>query len=123
MVLATTDDVEKRLGRAMEADELAQAEGLLEEASALVEGWCRREFPAPAPAPVTVVVSRMVARALDAAAGDDLGNAESESMSAGPYQVTTKFVDGSTSGGPWLTRVDKTTLARFRRGVVNVAMY
>lgn len=121
MMLATATDVEKRLRRLLEADEIEDAPGLIEEASVLVEGWCRREFVDPVPPSVVVVVSRMVARVLgtkDAPVG-----VESTQTSAGSFQLTRKFSDGATSGGPWLAKADRQALARYRRGVTNEAMW
>lgn len=120
MIPATKADVEKFTGDLTEADE-ARLEGLLEEASDLVEGYCSREFAEPFPGPVVRRTARIVARALGV--DDEQIGMESSQMSAGPFQRTQNYSADSTSGGAWLTKGDKLVLRRYRRGVVNVAMY
>lgn len=120
MTLATKADVEKFTGTLTE-DEEALLQGLLEEASDLVEGYCYREFTEPIPGPVTRRVARIVARAMGVEE-EQLG-LESTQMSAGPFQRTQNYSADSTAGGAWLTKGDKLVLRRYRRGVVNVAMY
>ena len=65
MLLAELSDVAARLGEEVPENKVHVAEGLLEEASALVEGYLGRSFD-EVPRPVSVVVSRMVARVLQA---------------------------------------------------------
>ncbi|WP_032402480.1 hypothetical protein [Rhodococcoides fascians] len=120
MILATKDDVEKFTGD-LNDGETTRLPGLLEEASDLVEGYCGREFAEPVPGPVTRRVARIVARALGV--DDEQIGMESSQMSAGPFQRTQNYSADSTSGGAWLTKGDKLVLRRYRRGVVNVAMY
>lgn len=120
MILATKADVEKFTGELTE-DEIERLPGLLEEASDLVEGYCGREFTVPIPGPVTRRVARIVARSLGV--DDDKLGLESTQMSAGPFQRTQNYSADSTAGGAWLTKGDKLVLRRYRRGVVNVAMY
>ena len=119
--LATVEDVEKRLDEELDADARNRAEALLEEASALVEGYLGRSFD-EVPSPVTVVVSRMVARVLQAP--EPSFAVETLTQSAGAFSQSQKFTTGASGGSPWLTAVDKTVLSRFRkrRGLYSVSM-
>ena len=62
--VATTSDVEKRLGRELDEDETLVVDGLLEEAEVLIEGYLGH-IPSPVPRRIVVVASRMVARVLE----------------------------------------------------------
>lgn len=112
-VLAQRADVEARIGRPLEEDEKSAVDGLLEEASALVEGYLGREVPPPVPTPVVLVVSRMVARVLDSPT--DGFAAESMQHTAGPFSHSVRFAAGASGGAPWLTAGDRMMLRRFRR--------
>ncbi|MCZ1070816.1 hypothetical protein [Rhodococcus sp. A5(2022)] len=109
MALATVEDVEARLGRSLTTAETSRVHGLLDEASALVEGE-GYVFPDPQPAAVAIVVSRMVARALRAPEGAE--GLESTQVSAGSFQMTRNFTD--SSGGVWLSKSDLQILRRFK---------
>lgn len=121
-MLATDSDVVAALGRPLEQGEQQRVQALIGEASDLVEGHTRRRFPVPAPGAVTRVVARMVARVLGVDTDVDPA-VESEQLSAGPYQVSTRIGADMRSGGPWLSRADKTALAPYRRGVTNQVMW
>lgn len=112
--VATPTDVEKRLGRDLEDDELAVVEGLLEEAEVLVEGYLGR-IPEPVPRRVSVVASRMVARVLEQPDAEAF-YAESVQHSAGPFSETKRYSTGASGGSPWLTAADKQALRRVRVG-------
>lgn len=114
-MLASIVDVEARLGRDISEDEVLRVDGLLEEASVLVESHLGREFDV-VPAAVRLVVSRMVARVLEAP--DDGFNSESASFTAGPFSKNVQYVAGASGGSPWLTAVDRKMLRPFgaRRG-------
>lgn len=112
--VATPTDVEKRLGRDLDADELAVVEGLLEEAEVLVEGYLGR-IPDPVPRRVSVVASRMVARVLEQPDAEAF-YAESVQHSAGPFSETKRYSTGASGGSPWLTAADKQALRRVRVG-------
>lgn len=112
--VATPTDVEKRLGRDLDADELAVVEGLLEEAEVLVEGYLGR-IPEPVPRRVSVVASRMVARVLEQPDAEAF-YAESVQHSAGPFSETKRYSTGASGGSPWLTAADKQALRRVRVG-------
>lgn len=128
MSLATATDVAARLGRDLDTDETARVEGLLEEASELVEGWCNRSFTDPVPSGVRIVTSRMVARVFSGPDSSDLGftvppGAESTQVSAGSFQMSHRYGSDSSSGSPWLSKSDRVMLRRWRRGVANVSMW
>lgn len=106
--MAAVSDVERRLGRELFDDELAQVEGLLEEAEVLVEGFLG-SIPTPVPRRVTVVVSRMVARVLQQP-DPEAFFAESVQHAAGPFSETKRFSTGASGGSPWLTAADKQAL-------------
>lgn len=112
--IATLTDVEKRLGRDLDDDELAVVEGLLEEAEVLVEGYLGR-IPEPVPRRVSVVASRMVARVLEQPDAEAF-YAESVQHSAGPFSETKRYSTGASGGSPWLTAADKQALRRVRIG-------
>lgn len=112
--IATSTDVEKRLGRDLDEDELAMVEGLLEEAEILIEGHLGC-IPVPVPRRVTVVASRMVARVLEQP-DTEAFFAESVQHSAGPFSETKRYSTGASGGSPWLTAADKLALQRKRGG-------
>lgn len=121
MILATQDDVVARLGRALTSDEIARLAGLLEEASLLVEGYLGVTYSVddvdPVPEAVTVVVSRIVARAFTAP-NQQLLPEGARSAAAGPYNVS--FADARTN--LWLSKVDKLTLRNLGGGFRSVPM-
>ncbi|KDE14245.1 hypothetical protein [Rhodococcus aetherivorans] len=120
MALATVEDVEARLGRSLTTEETSRASALLEEASVLVEGYCGRGFVEPIPAAVPMVVSRMVARALETPT--EAVGVQSVQRSAGPFGETLTFGE-NTSGGVWLASTDKIMLRGLRvGGSVSVGM-
>lgn len=120
-VLATLDDVADRMGGDLTSEDAKKATALLEEASVLVEGYLGRVLN-PVPRAVSVVVSRMVARVLQAPAPSF--SVDTVSQSAGVFSQSQKFTTGSSGGSPWLTAQDKTVLNRFRRrrGFYSVSM-
>lgn len=110
--LATIDDVRDRLGGDLDEGWEVAAASLIYEASVLVEGYLGRALD-PVPHAVSVVVSRMVARVLQAP--EPSFSVDSTSYSAGPFSQSQKFTTGASGGSPWLTAQDKTVLNRFRR--------
>jgi hypothetical protein len=114
--LATASDVERRLGRALTAEESARTQGLLAEASALVLGHLGSAPNADeALDVVAIVVSRMVARVLEQAGvtGGAFG-ATAMTDQIGDFSQSRSFAPGSTSGGPWLSKADKLALRQVR---------
>lgn len=107
---ATVSDVEARLGDAIDPDEVKRVEDLIEEATVLVEGYLG-SIPNPVPRAVRIVVSRMVARVLQAPDGDGF-NAEQATYTAGPFSKNVQFTSGASGGAPWLTTADKTALRK-----------
>ena len=122
VALASPTDVEARIGRQLTEDETSAVGGLLDEASAMVEGYLGRAVPAPVPAPVTIVVSRMVARVLESPT--DGFAAESLQQTAGPFSHSVRFAAGASGGSPWMTAGDRMVLRRYRRsgGLYSVEM-
>ena len=112
--LASSVDVEARLGRTLTTEEAARVTGLLEEASVMVEGWLRC-LPDPIPDAVKIVVSRMVARALSVGGTDNAPEPGVSQLQAtmGIFGVNRSFSSDATSGGVWLTKQDKSTLRPF----------
>ena len=113
MALASLPDVEARLGRSLSPDEILRVGALLEDASAVVIGHCRRDFlEPPVPSAVVGVVAKMAARALSAAT--NTGGGMAESQAAGPFSV--KYTAASTTGDVWLTAADKLALRPYCSG-------
>ena len=106
MLLATQANVETRLGRELTAGELVRLGGLLEEASALVEGYIGVTYTPDDEVPVVVaiVVSKIVARAIGRSADMDAIAATMESANSGPFGA--KFRDSNI----FLTSSDKLML-------------
>jgi hypothetical protein len=123
VIPVTKPDVEARLRRTLDGDEVSQLDGETDEASALVEGYLRVEYDVDNPAPLAVIVvtSRVIARMIGDT-GAFPAQADSLSRGMGPFSATTHLVADSTSGGPWLTKSDKMALAPFRVGVVSVPL-
>lgn len=119
-MLATPGDVEKRLGRALDDSEPLSVQGLIEEASEMVVGYLGR---VPNIDDVRVVVSRMVARVLEAPDDGSAFNAETASYAAGPFSQNVRFASGASGGAPWLTASDKLSLRRLkRRGIYTIGI-
>lgn len=111
-MLANLDDVKDRLPEHTTIDE-REVHGLIHEATILVESHLRKTFHEDEiPQAVRVVVSRMVARVLQAPKSTQFQ--ESMQVSAGPFSHSGKFVGGGSGGAPWLSAQDKTMLAPFR---------
>lgn len=113
MALATNADVEARLGRDLTEAEEGRAEALLDDASAIVIGYCGTDFePPPYPSAVVGVVAKMVARTLSR--GEVTGGEFAEQQNAGPFGV--RYSSASSAGDMWLTAADKLALRPWRRG-------
>lgn len=114
MFAVTATDVEERLGRPLDGLEVDRVAGLLDEATALVSAHCGQPWDAgatPIPPRIRIVVSRMVARVLQAP--DDGLAAESASFTAGPFSQNVRYAGGGSGGGPWLSATDRKLLAPF----------
>lgn len=112
MALATAADVETILGRVLTSKEADRVSSLLDEASDLVLGYLWPSVPAtPTPDEIGRVVAAMVAAVFRRPAGQP---ENAEQLTAGEYG--TRYVEGSTSGGPWLTAVLKMRLRPYRGG-------
>lgn len=114
LVLATSDDVEKRLGRQLTTDEQLRVDGLLEEAT-LLAATLLPCYPLglsdEAKDDLAIIISRMVARVLERSQVNALG-ADSITESAGQVQRVLNFGTGAgqITGGPWLAGTDKVLL-------------
>lgn len=112
-MLASLDDVKDRLPEDAVIDE-REVYGLLHEATILVEGHLGKTFrETEVPEAVRVVVSRMVARVLQAPKQAQFQ--ESVQVAAGPFSHSGKFAGGGSGGAPWLSASDKQALAAFRK--------
>lgn len=113
MALATDEDVEARLGRELTEAETLRVDALLDDASAIVIGYCGTDFePAPYPTAVVGVVAKMVARAL--ARGSSAGGEFVDQQAAGPFSA--RYSASTSTGDMWLTAADKLALRPHRRG-------
>lgn len=121
-MLASLSDVEERLRTPFDDADEQRVLGLLKEASTLVTSYLGY-VPDPVPEAVSIVVSRMVARVMEAP--EQSHSAESVSYTAGPFTTNMAFAQGSSGGAPWLSGSDKVMLAPFlrrRRGVYSMTM-
>lgn len=117
--MATALDVQDRLGRPLADGESSRVQALLVEGSAIVEAHIGRSYDsADVPSPVAIVVSRMVARVLQQ--GDDRLGVQSESQGTGPFSRSRTYDVEATTGGPWLTKLDKQILAPWARSNVSL---
>lgn len=120
VAFATPDDVEQRLRRPLTSSETEFLPGMIEEAQLLVVAYlgCGSD-PYPEgeiPDAVRVVTSRMVARVIaegDAIPAEQYG-ATQVGLTAGPFSQQATFAQGSRTGAPWMTRVDRESLAPYR---------
>lgn len=112
MILATQAEVEARLGRELSETETNRLEGLLEEASALVEGYLGVVYTDEVPSVVVVVVSKLVARAFTASTVEG-----PSSLQAGPFSVT--YRDNTSL---WLSKGEKLMLRNIGGGFTSVPL-
>ena len=113
--LAAQADVEARLGRSLTEAEAARLPSLVDDASAVLIGYCGQDFEPPAfdayPVAVVGVVAKMVARAFDRAGA---GGSYVDQEGTGPYTV--RYSAASSGGDVWLSAADKLALRPYRRG-------
>lgn len=113
--LAESEDVRERLGRPLTETESDRVDGLLDEASLLVEAWIGCS-PDPVPDAVRVTVSRMAARALQAAeSGAPTDGANSVAATSLSFSHTRNYPSAVSQGGVWLSRQDRIMLRSYRR--------
>jgi len=117
MALATPADVEAILGRPLTAEEAARVASQLDEASDLVLGYLRCPPPTPTPEAIVRVVAAMVTALITRPSSTPMN---AEQVTAGAYSQ--RFIDGSTSSGPWLTGALKMRLAPYRCSMVSVPL-
>lgn len=125
MIPVAQDDVTDRLRRSLTTEEVNFLPGAIDEASALVEGYLGVTFDdddAAVPPAVIVVTSRVVARLLTLPEGAT-ALADSRTSGMGPFSATIQYATDSSSGGPWLTKSDRMTLAPYRaRGAISIPL-
>lgn len=117
--LCTAEDVEARLRRTLTPDEREYVDGQIEEAQAIVEGYLGcpdGKWPTlnDVPSAVRVVVSRMVARAIDQAKQGSPMGAQQSSFTAGPFVQQQSYTQGSNNGSPWMVVGDRQALRPYR---------
>jgi hypothetical protein len=122
VALATNSDIESRLGRPLTDAELERSQGLLDEASALVEGYCGQSFvvtaPLEVPSAVVLVVSKLAARGLTA--GAEQPDVTTSQYTAGPFQFSQNFAgDGSRM---WIGSAERMMLRPFRIAMRSIPM-
>ena len=119
MALASEQDVENALGRALTASE--DVTTLLESASDRVVGYLRHT-PDPVPAPVARVVGEMVAAVLSKPA------VTTSDYQAGGYNTQREVatvrvgVEPATTIGAWLSKSQKLVLNMYRRAGGSIEM-
>lgn len=118
MIPVVQQDVVDRLRRNLTTDEVSWLAATVDEASALIEGYLGVTYAVgdDVPEAVIVVTSRVVARILTMAASGLPSQMDSVTRGMGSFSATTQFTADATSGGPWLTKSDRMTLAQFRLG-------
>ena len=106
--LITIEQLEARLVRTFEGDTLAQAEALIDDASALVIDAAGTDFATGVPATVVALVAQVIRRALD-----NPGELTAENIGSYGWQSNPR----STAGGAaiYLTRAER-RLARKAAG-------
>ncbi|MET0490364.1 MAG: hypothetical protein ABW143_09030 [Acidimicrobiales bacterium] len=113
----------RRAARPLTTTEIALADGLLDEASALVIGHlgCDPTEDDVVPDDVAIVVSRMTWRVIERGATLPAG-AEQATDQAGPFSRTVTYASAASSGSPWLTKTDKVTLRPYACGSGSIAI-
>jgi hypothetical protein len=107
MPLATTDDIAARLGRPLDDGELLRVQALMDDASALVTGYCTKPWDKDSPPAVfKTVVCAEVIRWLSVAPGVILERTG---------ELETQF--GQTASTQGLSREAKSALSKYRRKV------
>lgn len=121
MLLASQSDVEDRLGRDLTGAEEALLPGILEESSALVEGYLGVTYADADQVPdvVRLVVSRVAARALTSPTDVPEG-AESLTLSSLDFSATSRFGGGRSS--LWLSKQDRMMLRPLHSGFTSMPM-
>lgn len=121
MAFAEQFDVEARLGRNLTADEEATVDAKLDDATALVAGYCGKDFElAPYPDAVVGVTAGLVARALTSAASAS-SFAGLEQVSTGPFAA--KVSSAASSGDMYLSASDRLRLRFLRTSTTSVLTY
>jgi hypothetical protein len=121
MIPVAQQDVEARLQRTLTTDEVEWLPGVTDEASALVETYLGVTYgPTDTiPGPIGITTSRVAARVLATTGANQIPvGLDQRSAGMGPFNASLHFISDSTSGGPWLSAVDKIVLNPYRVGAV-----
>lgn len=118
MALASEDDVENALGRALLSSE--DVTTLLESASDLVVGFLGHT-PDPVPAPVARVVGEMVASVLTKPATNTADYGVSGYNVQRENTTLRVGVESATTSGPWLTKTLRMRLRPYRTAAQQAA--
>lgn len=110
MAYASQPDVESRLGRSLTSAEETRLDGLIGDASAVVDGYCGQTFTT-VPTAVKGVVAKMAARSLGRVAS---GGEFVDQDTRGPFSL--HYSAAASSGDVWLSAADKLALRSSRRG-------
>lgn len=115
MAFATSANVVTALRRALTTAENTYVAGVITEAEDLIVGYLGADptVASVVPGPVTRVCARMVARVFQQDDGRAIGSTQAQ-QTAGPFSNGATFVQGSTTGSPWLAATDKITLRPYR---------
>lgn len=119
--VTTLDEVKKRMRTELDEADDDYVNGLIEEATIIVDGYLGG-IPTPVPRAVQIVAARMVARVLESP--DDGHSISQRSYTAGPFTENLTYRTGASGGAPWMTAVDRKALRRYRRrgGIYSVEM-
>lgn len=117
MAFADDLDVVAALRRALAGAEATYVDDVIAEAEDLIVGYLGADptVAGVVPGPVTRVCARMVARVFLQDDGRAIGVTQTQ-QTAGPFSNGGSFVQGSTTGSPWLAASDKIALRPYRPG-------
>lgn len=114
-------DVENRIRRELDGDEVSYLPGMIEEAQLLVVSYLGcgpdpYESESDVPNAVRVVTSRMIARVIQEAESTppEFFGASQVGETAGPFSQQITFDKNSRLGSPWLAKADRETLDPYR---------
>ena len=109
-MIVTQPQVEQALRRPLTESELEALEHLVREAQVLLSAYLKTDYAvATVPMAVTVVATRMVARALNV--NPDTIGVASEQAGTGPYQYSRSYIPETRTGNViYLSKTDKEML-------------
>lgn len=115
---AKAEDVKQALRRDLTGSEAASVATVIAEAQDLLVGYLGIDDDAYAseadvPGAVRRICARMVARVFQQDDGRRIGTTQAQAT-AGPFSQGLSFIQGSTTGSPWLAASDKIALRPYR---------